>query len=92
MSVRSSYAIAFSRQIRLPSSNVAMGVRPQHFFPWCVLMVVRDDPRVKILLELLQRCVDWSVLRWPVGDTMVDDEYDDEGDATKPHSCLRDFL
>lgn len=33
LSVRSNYEIDFSRQIRLPSSNVAIGVRPQHILP-----------------------------------------------------------
>jgi hypothetical protein len=53
MSVRSRYAIAVSRPIRLPSSNVAIGVRPQHIFPLVrALVVVRDDPRVKSFIEL----------------------------------------
>jgi hypothetical protein len=52
MSVRASYAIAFSRLIRLPSSNLVVGVRPQHIFSGCVRFVlVCDDRRVKVLLE-----------------------------------------
>jgi hypothetical protein len=44
LSVRSSYAINVSRQIRFPSSNVAIGVRPQHIPLMCAFMVVRVDP------------------------------------------------
>jgi hypothetical protein len=43
----------------LPSSNVAIGVRPQHSLALVrALMVVRDEQSVKVLLQLFHRVAD----------------------------------